>query len=566
MGDAVLAAVPAAPRGRRGQSDLPGETGACHRQARGRQRHAGPAISMARDTAGRFYRARWRPGYQTAEVDEFIARIEVTLTRGARPGPVVTAADVEAAKFGTTRRGGYDEQVVDEALDQYADGLARLAPFPRPRHPRPPKRQAESNKTLAAQTARTCQHPAPGSHHRQPSAGTGNPSRTLLRVGQIGPLTCSTAGAGENLLRRPAAARSIGSYRRKAQRSDVTVTAIPAGGRPGARRPGFRRRAAALVGLPAGHGHRPRRRAGDQQPDVPGVPRAAALRAAGQRVPVRRGGPRRAPDPAAAAAGRPSLPGARARGRARRADGYRDHGRARRRLPVAARRAPRHGRRGGVRALRPGRRAAWRRAGGRAARRRPAGLAHRPALGPAGRPAGRRPVRRAALRRDERRAGGAARCGGPPRRAVVARRRRPARPGHPRRPRAVERAGRPGHGRGDRAARLRARRRRLPGAGHPGRAVQLHGARRAGLAAPHGGLPARLRLGPPPGARRGGGAARAAHRPVARLRPVAGRQVARRARALRRGHSPCRQTGGDHAVARGQRGCVPVRRGRRERG
>ncbi len=59
---------------------------------------------------------------------------------------------------------------------------------------------------------------------------------------------------------------------------------------------------------------------------------------------------------------------------------------------------------------------------------------------------------------------------------------------------------------------------------------QLHSARRAGLAAPHGGLPARLRLGPPPGAGRGGGAARAAHRPVARLRPVAGRQVARRAR------------------------------------
>ncbi len=31
---------------------------------------------------------------------------------------------------------------------------------------------------------------------------------------------------------------------------------------------------------------------------------------------------------------------------------------------------------------------------------------------------------------------------------------------------------------------------------------------------------------------------RAAQRPVARLRPVAGRQVADRARALRRGHSP----------------------------
>jgi DivIVA domain-containing protein len=48
----------------------------------------------------------------------------------AGPGPAVTAADVEAAKFGTTRLGGYDEQTVDQALDHYADALARLAPFP----------------------------------------------------------------------------------------------------------------------------------------------------------------------------------------------------------------------------------------------------------------------------------------------------------------------------------------------------------------------------------------------------------------------------------------------------
>ena len=91
---------------------------------------AGPTISMARDTVGRFYRARWRPGYQSAEVDAFIARIEATLTTGTRLGLAVTAADVEAATFGTTRRGGYDEQTVDQALDHYADALARLAPFP----------------------------------------------------------------------------------------------------------------------------------------------------------------------------------------------------------------------------------------------------------------------------------------------------------------------------------------------------------------------------------------------------------------------------------------------------
>ncbi|HEY5351588.1 MAG TPA: DivIVA domain-containing protein [Streptosporangiaceae bacterium] len=117
------------------ESDLADQTGAARSPAPGPAEPAATAeqaISMARDTAGRFYRARWRPGYQAAEVDEFIARIEATLAEDARPGRVVTATDVEAVKFGTTRRGGYDEQVVDEALDHYADGLARLAPFPGP--------------------------------------------------------------------------------------------------------------------------------------------------------------------------------------------------------------------------------------------------------------------------------------------------------------------------------------------------------------------------------------------------------------------------------------------------
>ncbi len=115
------------------QSDLAGATGAACSPAPGPAElavSAAQAISMARDTVGRFCRARWRPGYQTAEVDEFIARIEATLAGDARSGQVVTAADVGAVRFGTTRRGGYDEQVVDEALDQFADGLTRLAPFP----------------------------------------------------------------------------------------------------------------------------------------------------------------------------------------------------------------------------------------------------------------------------------------------------------------------------------------------------------------------------------------------------------------------------------------------------
>ena len=155
----------------------------------------------------------------------------------------------------------------------------------------------------------------PASDLQRPNAEVGVLSSRRLRSPDVGCeqpcevrtyLACSSwdgAGAGEKLLHRLAAARTISGYRRKAQRSDVRVTAIPPGRRAGTRRAGFRRRASALVGLPAGHRHYCRRRAGDQQPDFPGTPRAAALRAAGQRVPVRRGGPRRAPDPAAAAAG-----------------------------------------------------------------------------------------------------------------------------------------------------------------------------------------------------------------------------------------------------------------------
>jgi hypothetical protein len=117
-------------------SDLPGQTGTPSPPEPGPVPPAASveqAISLARDTANRFSRVRyWRPGYQIAEVDELIARIEATLTTGTRPGPAVTAADVEAAKFGTTRRGGYDEQLVDEALDYYAGTLARLALSPDP--------------------------------------------------------------------------------------------------------------------------------------------------------------------------------------------------------------------------------------------------------------------------------------------------------------------------------------------------------------------------------------------------------------------------------------------------
>lgn len=70
------------------------------------------------------------PGYRAAEVDEFIARIQATLSGNARPGQAVTAADVQAVTFTVTRHGGYDERTMDEVLDHYADELDKTTPFP----------------------------------------------------------------------------------------------------------------------------------------------------------------------------------------------------------------------------------------------------------------------------------------------------------------------------------------------------------------------------------------------------------------------------------------------------
>jgi cell division septum initiation protein DivIVA len=70
------------------------------------------------------------PGYRAAEVDEFITRIEATLSGNARPGHAITAADVQAATFNVTRHRGYEERTTDEVLDRYAHELDKLTPFP----------------------------------------------------------------------------------------------------------------------------------------------------------------------------------------------------------------------------------------------------------------------------------------------------------------------------------------------------------------------------------------------------------------------------------------------------
>jgi DivIVA domain-containing protein len=77
------------------------------------------------EPGGRFRLTRLRPGYVIADVDELIDRIEATLAGTAGPGRAITAKEVRAAQFGTTRlQRGYDEESVDNALDAYIERLS----------------------------------------------------------------------------------------------------------------------------------------------------------------------------------------------------------------------------------------------------------------------------------------------------------------------------------------------------------------------------------------------------------------------------------------------------------
>ena len=120
LGDDLMAAAEARAR-TRAQARA-----ACILQARASAGY----MDTAGSTAGSFPRRKLGPGYRAAEVDEFIARIEATLSGNARPGQAITAADVQAVKFKVTRHAGYDERTMDEVLDHYADELDRLTPFP----------------------------------------------------------------------------------------------------------------------------------------------------------------------------------------------------------------------------------------------------------------------------------------------------------------------------------------------------------------------------------------------------------------------------------------------------
>jgi DivIVA domain-containing protein len=114
--------------------------GAVEARARTRAQARAARIWQARASAGfvtstagytgAFPRRTLGPGYRAAEVDDFIARIEATLTGNARPGQAITPADVEAVKFKVTRHAGYEERTMDEVLVRYADELSQLTPIP----------------------------------------------------------------------------------------------------------------------------------------------------------------------------------------------------------------------------------------------------------------------------------------------------------------------------------------------------------------------------------------------------------------------------------------------------
>ncbi len=92
----------------------------------------------AQDVADkRFMPTKFRNGYDQQEVDDLLARIQVTLTvvEGSpvpTTGPLATAkplraADVKSARFRATKwREGYDQDQVDDFLDDVVNELRRL--------------------------------------------------------------------------------------------------------------------------------------------------------------------------------------------------------------------------------------------------------------------------------------------------------------------------------------------------------------------------------------------------------------------------------------------------------
>lgn len=102
-----------------------------------------------------------RSGYDPAEVDALIARIESTLGRGSRAVEPVTADDVRRATF-HARRGGYQETAVDFALEAFVVALetqAKRPVRPAPAQPTGEMLREEWFETQAARVERVAFRP-----------------------------------------------------------------------------------------------------------------------------------------------------------------------------------------------------------------------------------------------------------------------------------------------------------------------------------------------------------------------------------------------------------------------
>ncbi|WP_299038640.1 DivIVA domain-containing protein [uncultured Pseudokineococcus sp.] len=66
------------------------------------------------------------PGYVREDVDALLRRAASALAHRGAGGPGLSVDDVRAARFGSTRRGGYDVAAVDELVERVAHALADL--------------------------------------------------------------------------------------------------------------------------------------------------------------------------------------------------------------------------------------------------------------------------------------------------------------------------------------------------------------------------------------------------------------------------------------------------------
>ena len=76
-----------------------------------------------------FRLSRWRAGYAPRDVDRLIGELaQLTVGPGSEGMPLAVRKLVDrirGSRFATTRRGGYDEEEVDEFLNRITDSLIR---------------------------------------------------------------------------------------------------------------------------------------------------------------------------------------------------------------------------------------------------------------------------------------------------------------------------------------------------------------------------------------------------------------------------------------------------------